>query len=107
MPIPNALSPMLKCAGSTTSISVPQPITCNATITADIDAARSHSLGVNAACSSLTPSAPHADQRDRHFGRRRAAVHADKLSDLGWFTSAGQHRNVGRKGDDDIADARQ
>ena len=47
-PMPNALSPMLKCAGSTTSISVPQPITCSAIMIANIDPRRSHSSGVKA-----------------------------------------------------------
>ena len=48
MPMPNALSPTLKWAGSTTSISVPQPITCSATMIANIDPKRSHSSGVKA-----------------------------------------------------------
>src|ERR1700752_4046103 len=48
MPIPSALSPTLRCAGSTMNTNVPQPITCSAMIIANIDPSRSHSSGVNA-----------------------------------------------------------
>src|SRR6185437_1237472 len=52
-------------------------------------------------------SAAEGDQRDRHLGGRRAAVHADQLGHFGRFPPARQHRGVAIADDDNIADAGQ